>query len=384
MTEKRELRLPALEVRQNSKWTLYTFAVDGKTLPSFAAISRIRRNERARIEGYQRPEVMSHIRAIQAYLESEDPVIPNSLVIALDDRAQFEPSTNGHEPSSYSRPGTLVIPIDEGWHDDEKPGWIVDGQQRSAAIRQARIEEFPICVIAFITKDEVEQRTQFILVNSTKPLPKGLIYELLPVTDGELPELLKRRRFPAKLLERLNLDGDSPLRHMIKTPTTPGGIVKDNSVLRMLENSLTDGALYRLRDVIGEGDIEAMLRLLKDFWRAVSQVWPEAWGLPPRRSRLLHGVGIVNLGFLMDAITDRLWKERAPTENDFAKDLEPLQTVCRWTSGYWVFGPHHQRKWNEVQNTPRDIQLVASHLLSAYKARVWGAGKGRDVDVDTR
>ena len=38
-----ELRLPALEVRQGGGRVLYSFAVDGKQLPSFAAISRIRR-----------------------------------------------------------------------------------------------------------------------------------------------------------------------------------------------------------------------------------------------------------------------------------------------------------------------------------------------------
>ena len=31
-----------------------------------------------------------------------------------------------------------------------------------------------------------EQTEQFILVNSTKPLPKGLIYELLPGTEATL------------------------------------------------------------------------------------------------------------------------------------------------------------------------------------------------------
>ncbi len=28
--------------------------------------------------------------------------------------------------------------------DEDKPGWIVDGQQRSAAIRDARIDSFPV------------------------------------------------------------------------------------------------------------------------------------------------------------------------------------------------------------------------------------------------
>jgi Winged helix-turn helix len=79
--------------------------------------------------------------------------------------------------------GVLVIPLDE----EERPGWIVDSQQRAAAIRDARVERFPIFLYAFITEEIAEQRAQFILVNSTKPLPKGLIHELLPATDAPLP-----------------------------------------------------------------------------------------------------------------------------------------------------------------------------------------------------
>ena len=106
-----------------------------------------------------------------------------------------------------------------------------------------------------------EQREQFILVNSTKPLPKGLIYELLPTTEMKLPTLLERRTFPAQLLSRLNSDSESPLKGKIKTPTTPSGVVQDNSILKMLENSLSDGVLYRFRDsATNDPDVESMLR----------------------------------------------------------------------------------------------------------------------------
>ena len=372
-----DLRIPALEITQSATRTLYTFAVDGKLLPQFATVSRIHRGEDTRVGGYQRPEVLSHIKSIQRYLESDDPVIPNALVVAFDQRVRFEPQDATNSTVGYARSGTFVIPLDDERAEDENPGWIVDGQQRSAAIRKARVDSFPVCVTAFITESEVEQRTQFILVNSTKPLPKGLIYELLPVTGGELPTLLRARRFPAYLLERLNFDEDSPLRAKIRTTTSPTGTVKDNSVLRMVENSLTDGALYRYRDPkTGEGEAESMLLMLKNFWRAVHLLWADDWELPPRRSRLLHGVGVVALGFLMDAIADRYWGDEIPSEELFFEHLEPLAPVCRWSSGYWDFGPHAQRKWNELQNTPKDVQLLANYLLAEYKGRVW-AGRHR-------
>jgi DGQHR domain-containing protein len=299
-------------------------------------------------------------------------MIPNAIVIAFDTRVRFEAFAEASVDSSYSRIGTLIIPIDPELPAEDKPGFIVDGQQRLAAIRDAKVEGFPICVTAFITSDIREQTEQFILVNSTKPLPKGLIYELLPGTAATLPTLLQRRRFPAYILDLLNHEDSSPLKGKIQTPTNPQGVIKDNSILKMLENSLSDGILYRFRYVPdGPGDVDSILSVLRSFWGAVSRAFDEAWGLPPKRSRLMHGAGIISMGFLMDAIAERHRKVRIPTEEQFLGDLLPLKEVCRWTDGYWNFGPGCQRKWNEIQNTSKDIQLLANYLLVQYKSLVW-------------
>ncbi|MCA1709263.1 MAG: DGQHR domain-containing protein [Actinobacteria bacterium] len=371
------MRLAALEIRQGRRRRLYTFAVDGKQLPLFTTVSRVRRQQR-QIEGYQRPEVLAHVGAIRSYIESAAPMIPNAIVVAFDTRVRFEPSSSAGDVT-YVSPGVLVIPVDEELDDAEKPGWIVDGQQRCAAVREADVRSFPLCVTAFITASEGEQRAQFILVNSTKPLPKGLIYELLPSTEGPLPPALMRKRFPTFLVERLNYDEDSPFRGLIHTPTTPDGVVKDNSILRMLENSLTDGCLYYYRDAdTGTGDIEQMLLILKPFWRSVKKVFEDAWDQPPRRSRLMHGVGIASVGYLMDAITDEYIADGTlPEEGDYVAELEPLREVCAWTSGYWHLGYDSLRRWNELQNTPKDIQLLTGHLLREYKRLSTHASDGR-------
>jgi DGQHR domain-containing protein len=379
MSQTQELRLPALEVRQSPGRVLYSFAVDGKLLPSFTTVSRVKRDPGDRLQGYQRPEVLRHVAEIRGYLESPNPIIPNAIVIAFNDCVRFEPAAEDAPGPAFSRPGTLVIPVDDTLAPEDRPGWIVDGQQRAAAIREARIDSFPIFVTAFITRHDSEQREQFILVNSTRPLPRGLIYELLPDTEARLPPPLERRRFPAALVDRLNYDGDSPLKGMIQTPTNPEGRVKDNSILKMLENSLGDGALHGYRDSrTGEGDIESMLDLLKSFWTAVRLVFPKAWDRPPRESRLMHGAGIVSMGFVMDAISER-FQDRIPTAAEFADELQPLAPLCRWTSGAWDFGDS-QRKWNEIQNTTKDILLLSDYLLQQHRKLAW---KRNDVEART-
>lgn len=372
MSKQSIISLPALEIKQGKEKTIYSFAVDGKLISQFATVSRIKRSIGDAILGYQRPEVRYHINEIRDYIESDDPLMPNVIVIAFDERVQFKPSKNGDDNLPYVRKGTFEIPFEENIEEEKKPGWIVDGQQRVAALREAKISSFPVSVNAFISKDVRDQREQFILVNSTKPLPKGLLYELLPVTDMKLPTFLEKRKLPAYLSHRLNIEENSPLRGLIQTPTNPAGLIKDNSLLKMIENSLTDGVLYRLRDPrTGEGDIEEMLIILKAFWNAVAKVFPDSWGVSPKNSRLHHGAGIVSLGFLMDAISDRYRREGFPTQKHFDDDLKPLKEVCRWNDGYWDFGPGSQRKWNEIQNTSKDIKLLANYLLVQYKERVW-------------
>jgi DGQHR domain-containing protein len=398
MATQATLELPAIAIRQGSKRELYAFAVEGKQLHDFAQVSRLGRDESEKIAGYQRPEVLSHIAEIRNYLESEEPMLPNAIVVAFDSRVHFRP-LKGQRESDGPRHGHLIIKTETEALVD-KPGWIVDGQQRAAAIRDARMGKFPVFVTGFITDSVAEQREQFILVNSTKPLPKGLIYELLPGTDVQLASHLERRRFPAYLLERLNYDSRSPLHLAIQTPTNPfqdftprnnrgfqnkaqkapavagkvkvQGFVKDNSILRMLENSLRDGALYRCRlQADGEMDIDRILKLLFNFWQAVATVFEDAWGKTPARSRLTHGVGIVSMGHLMDAISDRYRTKAIPSQQEFEADLLPLKPFCSWTDGYWDFGPVDKRKWDQLQNTSKDIQLVANHLLVQYKRLVW-------------
>lgn len=359
------LVVPAIEIVQGRGRKVFAFPVDGKQLRAFAAVTRISRTESEGVTGYQRPEVLSHINQIRKYLESDSPMLPNAIVVAFDRSVRFQPASVAVS-TQHGRLGSLHIPLPaEG---DAPPGLIVDGQQRAAALREAELKRFPVFVVGFIAEDEAEQREQFLLVNSTKPLPKGLLYELLPSIDAPLPEALARRRFPAALLERLNHDTDSPLRGLISTPTAPRGMVKDNSVLRMLENSLTDGALFRFRNSNGDaGDIEQMLALLKHYWHAVRQIFPSAWGLPPKRSRLMHGAGIVSLGFLMDAIADHYRRTPVPTVRQFVSGVSSVADDCRWTDGFWDFGVGRHIKWCDLQNTSAHIQMLTDYLLAAYR-----------------
>jgi DGQHR domain-containing protein len=365
VADRYEIRVPALQVQQGER-QIYCFAIDGKRLLDFTAVSRVKRSGDGALDGYQRPEVLSHIKAIRRYIESPGALLPNAVVLAFDSRVRFE-SGRRRSKVEYSTMGELVIPVDETIEDADKPALLVDGQQRIAAIRDAEISEFPVAAVAFIADGAEEQRSQFILVNNTKPLPKGLIHELLPDTTGYLPPKYARRQLPAQLMTRLNLDSDSPFCGAIATPTSPDGYIKDNSVLKMIENSLYDGALYQYRNPEdGSGDVEEMVLHLKIFWSLIESMWPIEWKLIPRKSRLTHGVGIQSLGYVMDALTEGHDAAALPAIGLYRR-LEPLYEVAAWASGTWDLGPEDQRRWNGLQNTPNDIKLLTNTLIRALK-----------------
>jgi len=355
---KRLLQVPALAVRQ-SKHSLFLFAVDGKDLESFTTVNRAKRGDDWLVQGYQRPEIYQHVREIADYLLTDNPMLPNSLVVGFDrNSVTFKPV----QKFGIATFGMLTIPTAED--HQARCGFVVDGQQRRAAIRESGVTGFPVLVSGFLANTEEERREQFILVNSTKPLPRALIFELLPGTEAKLPRRFSKHKLAVVLLERMNLDADSPLRMLVRTPTQPLGVIKDNSLLKGIANSLTDGVLFGYVHSQEQPDLDGAAAVLKDFWRAVSQVFPKDWGRPASQSRLLHGAGVVALSFIMDAISDL----KGANYDNFLDGLRLIQPHCHWSSGTWEFG----RKYNDIQNTPKDVSMFCNWLSRRYLDLVRG------------
>ncbi|QYU67177.1 hypothetical protein J4558_19815 [Leptolyngbya sp. 15MV] len=102
-----------------------------------------------------------------------------------------------------------------------------------------------------------------------------------------------------------------------------------------------------------------MYRILVAFWGAVRDVFPEAWGLPPTASRLMHAAGIEAMGTLMDRIMSRSGGNADP-RRAAQEALARIAPHCRWTSGRW---PDIGKEWNEIQAVHRDIRLLADLLV---------------------
>jgi len=364
------LKRRALRIEQDPNHPLFMFSLTGEDLLAVADMSRISRDDAGKVIGYQRSEVRKHVQDIIDYLNSSSVVFPNSIILALSSRAKFVKSRGPEVDDGCSASGTIEIPLPND--GDPKPAWIVDGQQRTLALCKSDRRKFPVPVNAFIADEVSLQRDQFLRVNNTRPLPRGLITELLPEVSTNLPARMAARRIPAAICDWLNLEPRSPFHRLIRRASMRSeeashAVISDTSIVKTLEESITSpsGCLYPYRNVAtGETDFDAICELLVTYWSAVRKTFPTAWGKPPEKSRLMHGAGIRAIGRLMDKIMPSI-KARGKKGIELAeKELQLIAHHCRWTSGNWE--AMNGLSWNEIQNVPRHIQMLSWVLIHAY------------------
>lgn len=364
----KEIVVRALRTKQGNNTDVFSFFINGSDIVRIADISRVERDVTDVLKGFQRPEIRSHVKGIVEYLNQGDVLFPNAIILALSPQVKFVAS-RGTKPSGdkgIAESGTLTIPL---YQEGERVAWIVDGQQRSLALGQIRGKNIPVPVVGFVSDSLEVQREQFILVNKAKPLPTRLINELLPETRSVLlPRELSARRVPSELCSLLNRDVNSPFYKLIKRISEKRletSVVTDTAVITMIKNSMNNplGALAPFKSIAtGRLEIESMYRILTTFWSAVRDVFPNAWGVDPRKSRLMHSAGIESMGVLMDRIYARF---SGPNEDykTIRKELEKIVPYCSWTEGSWDY---LGIAWNEIQNTPRDIRRLQDALVRAY------------------
>ena len=339
------LTFSAIRAHQSSEHSVMSFTASAAEIWSFATIERISRDGEGHLSGFQRPQISSHIQEIKDYLKRDDAVLPNPIVVAFTDNVIVKEISDDVVQ--------VTIDIKNG-----PPGLVVDGQQRLSALSMIPEKNFKVFVSALLCKTDAELRRQFVLINNTRPLPKSLIYELLPTVEG-LPHRFSSRSFAADLVSRLNYDSSSSLKGLIHQHTNPSGLISDTAIQKVIINSLHDGIMREfMRNPDGH---EKSFHLISDYYRAVSLVFREAWeDRKPKNSRLVHGAGIVAMGYVMEVLA---LSQGSRTWEDFQKGLAPIVGKTAWIDGIWDFAPSDQRAWNSIQNTPGDIMVLAHYLM---------------------
>ena len=334
--------------QQNDKHQAIMITACASEVLAFASIARAGRDTKGVLQGFQRPQIAAHIREIRDYLRTEDAVLPNCIVVGFVDDIKVRERSDGWME--------VVIDASQG-----APGYIIDGQQRLSALAGLPEKDFKLFVSVLVCKDYEELRRQFVLLNSTRPLGKALIYELLPGTAG-LPNRYSSRSFAAALTERLNFTEGSSLKGKIYQHTNPKGFIRDTAIQAVIMRSVSDGAI---REYPESKQLAKGYELLNAFFWGVHDVFRDEWNdHTPKSSRLVHGAGIQALGYVMELLVGR---DGAQKKEDFARGLSVLKGHTAWTRGSWRFSDTEEIPWNRLENTSRQINGLAQHLVSIVR-----------------
>lgn len=361
----------ALRVEQNTHTPLYLFALAADEVDLVADVARISRDAAGKLLGYQRPERRTHVKQILDYLDSGEVLFPNGLILALPDSVRFR---SGRGPTTADdlgvTSGILEIPFPDD-PSEPRPAWIVDGQQRSLALARTRNTRLPVPVAGFVAPSLELQRDQFLRVNTVAPLPSNLVTELLPEVISAPSPRLSQRRMPSALVDMLNREPESPFFGLIKRASSDAddrrqSVVADTSLVEALKESLESpsGVLFPYRNMAtGSTDTDGIRRVLLIYWNAVRDLFPEAWGKPPTKSKLMGGVGIRAMSRLMDRVMVHIDVSSATAEADTKAELSRIVSKCHWTSGTW---DELGLPWDELQNVSKHISALSNYLARAY------------------
>jgi len=231
-------------------------------------IAKIERSEKA----FQRAISRSKIKAIKNFYETaiNQPPIPGTVLLFTPQKLRFQ------SLDSNQTVGHLQAP--------EEKFLIIDGQHRLAALNfyerthpdEAKSIYVP-CVI-FDGRSDDFATEMFVIINSTPTrINKSHLVDLYERVSWAEPD----RRFAARVVEMLYRESDSPLRYRINRL---GGRSKQEKWI--LQAELFNEVHRWVKQVWEkiqkeEADrrgSERYYRMVRDFLKAASQVFKEAWG----------------------------------------------------------------------------------------------------------
>ena len=233
-------------------------------------IARIERSDKA----FQRQLSKSKVAAIRNFYETavSQPPIPGTVLLFTAERLQFSPLRGGVESV-----GDLEAPRGKFL--------IIDGQHRLAALEFYRrhhpedASSISVPCVIFDGRSEDFATEMFVIINSTPTrINKSHLVDLYERVSWAAPD----RKLAARVVEKLYAEGDSPLRYKINRL---GGRSRQekwilqaelfNEVHRWVQN---DWRRIQRRGAPIPREAERLYGQVRDFLKAATEVWGEAWG----------------------------------------------------------------------------------------------------------
>ncbi len=284
---------------------LYLFPMNSTRLRSICYVTPRSEEDPDEVQRILDPK---RARVIGEYLQQSTALLPNAIVISLDDSVSIGETGN---PATR----TLRFPSDEG-----KLAYVLDGQHRLEGFKYSDGIEFDLPVIAVHNADDTMRGKIFADINSKQERVSdvhllALYYQIkdLPVDDTAVMDVI------TKLAD----DPDSPLKDRIQMMTTEKGRwIKNTALKKWLAPHLTTGGVLASKTVAEKAVI------FKQYFAALSAMWPQAWGDIKNHS-LCKPIGFEIMIAVFGSVKHRcdLNAGRQHTQATFLSQLKPLASA---------------------------------------------------------
>lgn len=303
-------------------------------------IRRITGRDVEEMSGIQRGLSSTRVAEIANYVETVDASFPNAFILNLNS-AYLNSAPRFVEIGCND--GTSIFCFDVAIADEAFK--IIDGQHRLAGFEGADLETFDLIVTFFIDLPIEDQAYLFSTINvKQQKVNKSLVYDLFDVSETRSPQ-----RTAHLITKSLNSDVDSPLHRRIKllgiapkfddevlyrAPLSQGTVA--SRIVRLISNDpMGDRDVYKrgsklvltgneadkgliFRRFFAEDNDWAILKILKSYFRAVSEVFPDLWA--QHDNPLSKTIGY---GALMSLLVDvyKIGASKGDLSIDFFRDL---------------------------------------------------------------
>lgn len=290
-----------------------------------ADIRRITSRDMERMSGIQRGLDTKRVVDITKYIETVDASFPNAFILNLNSEyLNSPPSSIGNTCQDRSEILCFEVAMSDGAFS------IIDGQHRLSGFERADVEVFDLIVAFFIDLPIEDQAYLFSTINVTQQkVNKSLVYDLFDVSETRSPQ-----RTAHLITKALNTDVDSPLYRRIKllgiapkfgdevlyrAPLSQGtvagrvvGMISDNPMgdrdlirrgksIEVRPDDAERGLIFRR--FFAEDKDWAILRILKNYFKAVSEAFPDLWERQDNPLSKTIGYGAL-MRLLVDAYRD--------------------------------------------------------------------------------
>lgn len=252
--------------------------------------------------GIQRPRIEKRVKEIAKYIGTTDASFPTAVILAVHGNcAKYNEKTNELTLQPYLAPADGEDPIEyEGIAN------ILDGQHRIEGLKMASPEgAFDINVSIFIDIDIADQAYLFSTINLAQTkVNKSLVYDLFDLAKKRSPQktchniavaLDKTKDSPFfKKIKRLGVATEGRFNETITQATVVQALLRYISADPIGDRNLyLTGSRPKLKDqyelnkhifanmFIEEKDLE-ITDVIWNYFAAVRDRWPEAWGFTGR------------------------------------------------------------------------------------------------------